>query len=170
MRYLNFIRQRAALIAAAVLLIAGGLLLDDERGAKAQAGPSGSFLIQHNVQELGTLITNTAAGAGTVNSADQTGSLIAVSCTFTQSAHTGTPSTTFKIQGKDAATSLYYDLITSAAVTADATPTSVAAGMSTGTVANVSAGFPVPRTWRVSVIIAGTSPVVTAKTDCRLHT
>lgn len=170
MRYLNFMRRRAALVAAAALLLAGGLLIDNERGAQAQAGPSGSFLVVHNVSELGALITNTARTAGTVNSADQTGSFISVSCTFNQSAHTNSPSTTFKIQGKDAASGTYWDMITSAAITADATPTSIAAGMGNGTVANVSTFFPVPKTWRVVQIIAGTTPIVTGTVDCRLHT
>ena len=118
-------------------------------------------------RDLGKLVTLTAAGAGTTNSADQSGYNVSrIVCVFNQSAHTGTPSTTFTVQGKDAASGLYYTLLTSAAITADATPTAVHVGAGIASAANTGAGVMIPRFWRVSTTVGGTTPGVTATIDC----
>lgn len=121
-------------------------------------------------RDLGALRTLTAQGAATLSSADQTGFNVSrVVCVFNMSAHTGTPSTTFNIQNKDAASGAYYTLITSTATTADATPNFISAGAGVVTTANVGAGVPLARTWRVQVIVAGTSPVVTGTAGCSVQ-
>ena len=122
-------------------------------------------------RDLGALKTLTAQGAATVNSADQNGYNVSrVVCVLNQASHTGTPSTTFKLQNKDAASGAYYDLITSAATTADATPNFISAGAGVATTANVGAGVPLAKTWRVSVIVAGSAtPVITGTVGCSVQ-
>lgn len=116
--------------------------------------------------DTGAILTLTAQAAGTVNSADQTNfSGSAVSCVFNQSTHTGTPSTTFSIQYKDTASGLYVTVLTSAAITADATPTILSVGANSAT-ANVSDTRHLVRTWRVSATVGGTTPAVTATVGC----
>lgn len=114
----------------------------------------------------------TAQAAGTVNSGAQTslsGSGKSVTCVFNQTSHTGTPSSTVAIQARDPSGSgLYYTLITSTAITADATPTAVAAGKGLSTTANVSTSLPIGTAWRVSITVAGTTPVVTGAVGCFL--
>lgn len=117
--------------------------------------------------DTAALITLSAAGAGTTNSADQTNyNSRGANCAFNQSAHTGTPSTTFSIQVKDIASGLYVTMLTSAAITADATPTMLTVSAGTPNTANVSDGRPLSRTWRVSATVGGTTPAVTATIGC----
>lgn len=123
-------------------------------------------------RDPGALITNTARAASTANSADQSGFGVSrVVCVFNQSTYTGAPSTTFAIQNKDAASGLYYTLITSAAVTtAVNTPSAISAGSGVPTTTNVSANIPVARTWRVTETIGGTStPTVTGTVGCSIQ-
>jgi hypothetical protein len=94
-------------------------------------------------------------------------------CTFNQTASSGTPSTTFSIQGYDAASNTYQSLVTSAAITTNNTPTklvvypgSVATAVPTGM---VIAGLHLPRFWRVQQVIAGTGgPAITGTIGCDL--
>lgn len=121
-------------------------------------------------RDLGALQTLTAAGAATTTSADQTGFNVSrVICVFRQASFTGTPSTTFKIQNKDAASGQYYDLIQSAAITSSTTATPIAAGGGLPVTTNVSSALPVARTWRTSVTVGGTSPGVTATVGCSVQ-
>ncbi len=114
-------------------------------------------------------ITMTTLGAGTVNSADQKNlSGGSVTCVFTQTAHTGSPSSTMSIQGKDPGGSgLYYTLITSAAISSDNAPTAVAAGKGVQAVTNVSSSLPVPTAWRAAITVAGSAtPIITGTVGC----
>lgn len=108
------------------------------------------------------LLTLTAAFAA-VNSADQTNlrhAGVQVGVNITSIAGT-TPTVTVTIQGKDAASGAYFTLLTSAALAATGfTLLTVYPGALT--TANVSTPQPLPLTWRVSVAIGGTSPLVTA--------
>lgn len=109
------------------------------------------------------LQTLTAAGAGTVTSADQenvNGRCLTVVVSIT--AITGTtPTLTVTVQGRDPVSGAYYTLLTSAALNAVATtPLYVCPG--TTEAANTRASVPAPRTWRTSAVIAGTTPAVTA--------
>lgn len=115
------------------------------------------------------LITLSAQGAGTVTSADQDNFIWrGANCVFDQTAHTGTPSTTFSIQVKDAASGAYVTVLTSAAITADNTPTMLTMSAGTPNVTNVSDGRPLSRVWRVSATVGGTTPAVTATVGCAL--
>jgi hypothetical protein len=115
------------------------------------------------------LVTLTAQGAGTVNSADQTGYNVSrVTCVFRESVSGGTPSSTFAIQGKDFVSGQYYTILTSAAITTNSVnPIYVGAGVSTA--ANVSSGVPIPRVWRVTTTVGGTTPAVTATIGCSVQ-
>jgi hypothetical protein len=122
-------------------------------------------------RDLGALVRMTAQGAATVTSADQSGfNASRVICVFNQASHTGTPSSTFKIQNKDGASGAYYDLIVSAAITDDTTPTAIYAGAGLAATTNVSAVIPLARTWRVSVTVGGTAtPKVTGTVGCSVQ-
>lgn len=114
-----------------------------------------------NNQDTAALVTLSAAAAGTTNSADQTNyngrGVIAV---VNISAIT-TATAVVKIQGKDAASGQYYDLLTSTGLTATgATALTVYPGAAA--TANVSLPSPLPKTWRVSVTVTGGSASVTA--------
>jgi len=125
----------------------------------AQAQSSGSVQAQNPLtRDIGAILTFATQVAATVNSADQSGFNVSrVTCVLNQSAEVGTMSTTFKIQNKDAASGTYYDLITSAATTVNATPNAVTAGAGVATTTNVSANLPIARTWRVQAIVTGTT-------------
>ena len=118
-------------------------------------------------RDLGKLITLTSQGAATVNSVTQSGFNVSrVWCVMNVSAQTGTPSSTFSIQNYDPSSGQYVTLITSTAVTAINTPNAIAAGAGVFTTANVGAGVPIARNWRVTVTVGGTSPVVTGTIAC----
>jgi hypothetical protein len=122
--------------------------------------------------DLGAVLTNTARGASTVNSSTLTNlDKHGVVCTYNQTAHGGSPSTTFGIQVFDAASNTWQSLATSGAITADATPTSVvvypgavATAVPTGMVLS---GLPLTRSWRVTETVGGTAtPTVTGTIGC----
>lgn len=117
----------------------------------------------------GAVLTLTAQAAGTVNGADQQNTFFrGVNCTFNQSSHTGTPSTTFAIQVKDSVSAQYVTVVTSGAITADNTPSMLTMSAGAATVANVSDGRPLSRIWRITATVGGTTPVVTATVGCSL--
>lgn len=108
------------------------------------------------------LVKLTAAGAGTTDSADQVntyGKGLVVGINI--SAKTGTIAVTVKVQGKDYVSGQYYDVASSASLTA--------AGFTTLTVypgiaatANVAVSAVLPASWRVEVVSGtGSSPAVT---------
>lgn len=139
--------------------------------AFAVAQPSGSFqALTPITRDLGALTTLTAGTAATTNSADQNGYNVSrVICVFRQSTYQNSPSTTFKIQNKDAASGQYYDLVTSAAVTTSTSASAIAAGAGVATASNVSIGLPIAKTWRTSVTVGGTTPVVTGTIGCSVQ-
>jgi len=112
--------------------------------------------------DTAALVTLTAAATGG-NSTDQTnyngrGLKLVVNAT----AVTGTtPVLTVTVQGKDAASGAYYNILTSANITATgATVLTVYPGAAT--TANVSLPDVLPRTWRVLYTVTGTTPAFTA--------
>lgn len=120
-------------------------------------------------EDFGAVITNTAQAAGTVTSGDLTNFAgRGVYCVFNQASHTGTPSSTFSIQFKDSASGAYITVLTSAAITADTTPTTLLVYPGAPATANVSGNSPVTRTWRVSETVAGTTPGVTGTVGCHV--
>lgn len=122
---------------------------------------------------LGAIITNTARGAATVNSAAQNNLYYrGAVCTYNQTAHGGTSSVTFSIQMYDRASNSYQSLVTSGAITADATPTTIAVypGIAaSGPTGYVGFNGHLTRQWRVTETVGGTgTPTVTGTVGCEL--
>jgi hypothetical protein len=116
---------------------------------------------QYNNLDTAALVTASAASAGTT-SADQVNfnavcAIVGVNITTM----TGTaPTLTVTVQGKDAASGVYYTLLASAALSATGfTPLTVCPG--SAATANTVSQLPLPRTWRISTVIGGTTPAVT---------
>ena len=110
-----------------------------------------------------SVLTLTAQGAGTVLSSDQlnpAGSGIKLVIDIT--AITGTsPTLTVTLQGKDTTSGKYFTILASAALNATGT-TVLTVFPSAPVAANVSANDLLPRSWRVSAVVGGTGPSVTA--------
>jgi hypothetical protein len=115
------------------------------------------------------LVRLTAQAAGTVNSPDQYNSTNrqSLSCYFVQSASTGSPSTTFKIQAKEPVSGQYVDLLVSSAITSSTAPVGIYLGAGVENVANVGIALPVPRAWRASVVVTGATVTVTGTVSCQ---
>lgn len=155
-------------IAAVLALSAAVLLAVPAQDAQAQSAGT-LYSVSPMTRDLGNLKTFTASVPATYTTADQSGFNVSrVVCVFNQSAHTSSPSTTVTIQNKDVASGLYYTVLTSGAITGDATPTAVHAGAGVTTTANVSAGLVIARYWRVSVIVGGTG-TTTATLGCSVQ-
>lgn len=121
--------------------------------------------------DLGAIITNALRTPGTVTSNQQTNTDgVGLICVFTMTASSGGPSSTFKIQGFDAASASYYDLATSGAITALNTPTALitkSGAISADAIApNVVKSVPVPLKWRISQTITGAGTAVTGTIGC----
>jgi hypothetical protein len=160
---MNFARRVASLLLAAAFAVPAVVF--------AQGVPQAVTVYGPVTRDLGALKVMTAQGAGTVTSSDQVGFNVSrVVCAFAQSTFTGSPSTTFKIQNKDAVSGLYYDLITNSAVTTGLTASAISAGAGVATTANVGAGIPIAAKWRVSITVGGSStPTVTGTVGCSVQ-
>lgn len=115
------------------------------------------------------ILTLTAAGTSTVNSADQINfNGAGANCFLNVTATGGSPTYTLTIQGKDTGSGTYYNLVASApAATSGNILVSTFPGQTTAaTAAQATAAFPLPRTYRLSVTVAGTTPSVTATAGC----
>lgn len=107
------------------------------------------------------IVTLTATAASTVVSADQANLSGKCANVVMDLTTTTTASVVATIQGKDAASGKYYTLLAGAAKTANGTTLMVVCPGTT-VAANVATDFPLPKTWRVSVVIsdnAGTAAV-----------
>lgn len=169
-RHLPGVLVAAALTAAA---IAGSWLVP------AQSQPVPSTVGPYNV-DLGLngapVITNTARPAGTTTSAiianlDQSG----IVCTFAQTAVSGSPSTTFTIQGFDAATATWNTLGTSSADTTDTTGNPYTVWIQPGLIAadvptnGVGKSLHAPRQLRIQQTVGGSGgPGTTSKIGCNI--
>lgn len=104
-----------------------------------------------------------AAGVGTVNGADQSNTNArGLHLTIDITAITGTgPTLTVTIQGKDAVSGKYYTILASAALSAVGT-TVLRVYPALTAAANTAANDVLPRDWRVTYTIGGTTPAVTA--------
>lgn len=112
--------------------------------------------------DLGALVTGTRAfnASASTYAAQNNLAYNGVLCTFNMSAASGSASTTFGIQIFDAASATWQTLVTSNAIVATATPTSivVAPGLQTSTTTPVAAlptgmivlGMHLPRVWRLT--------------------
>lgn len=164
-------KLRSKFQALSLAFIVGLAVLALPQIALPQGQPQAITAVTPMTRDAGALKVLTAQGAGTVTTADQSGyNVSAVTCVFAQSTFTGSPSTTFKIQNKDVASGLYYDLVTSSAITSSTAANFLAAGKDTSTTANVSIGYPIARYWRVSATVGGSStPTVTATIGCSVQ-
>lgn len=115
------------------------------------------------------LVSLSAAGVGTTNGADQANvNARGVQVVVDITAISGTaPTLTVKLQGKDAASGKYYDLLTSAALSATGT-TLLTLYPGAAATANVSSPQVLPATWRVIGTVGGTTPAVTATVGASL--
>lgn len=147
-----------------LLAVAIGIGLAPPAFAQIRAG--GLINTQTARQNYAAVLTLTSQGAATVTSNPITlGAGANLSCYYAQTSHTGTPSVTWAIQGQVPTTTNYYSIITSAAVTADSTSIlSIGTGILPS--ANLGANQVVPPVIRLSVTVAGTSPVVNAAVFC----
>ena len=113
--------------------------------------------------DMPALVTLSAQGLGTVVSVDQVnknGRGVQVGINVTALTGTG-PTVTVTLQGKDYASSAYYTLLASAAIAATGF-TLLTLYPGAPSTANASAPQVLPATWRVSAVVAGTTPAVTA--------
>lgn len=110
-----------------------------------------------------SVTTLTAAGLGTTNSSDLDGSRgkgVIVTIDITVITGTG-PSLTVTIQGKDQVSGKYYTILASAALAAVATTIlKVYPGLTAA--ANLVVNDIMPPDFRISSVVAGTGPAVTA--------
>lgn len=153
---------------AAFVVLALSLLC----GTPAFAQPSGAVQsIAPLTRDLGALSTFTAHATGTVNTSDQNGYNVSrIVCVYSQTTSVAVPATTFSIQNKDAASGAYYTLVTSPSLGAAAVTVPIAAGAGIVSGANVSASFPIAKTWRVQTVIAGnTTATVTGTVGCSVQ-
>lgn len=129
----------------------------------------GSNSDQESNHDKAALLTLMAQAAGTVNGLDQVnvnGRGVQVGVNIT--ALTGTsPSVTVMIQGKDAASGVYYNLLQSAVLTATGF-TLLTLYPGAPSTANVSSPQVLPATWRVVATVAGTTPATTATVGASL--
>jgi hypothetical protein len=113
--------------------------------------------------DTAALVALAAAGLGTTTSPDQAnvnGRGVKVVVDITVLGGTG-PTLTVTIQGKDAASGKYYTILASAALAAVATTVlTVYPGLVAA--ANLTANDALPATWRISVVVGGTGPAVSA--------
>lgn len=132
--------------------------------------PSGSVqAIAPLTRDLGSIKTLTAVTPSTVVSTDQTGYNVSrIVCVMAISTKVGSSTATFTIQNKDAASGRYYDLVTSGTVTSASTATAISAGGGVTTTANVGAGIPIAKTWRVSTTIS-TATSLTGTIGCSVQ-
>lgn len=166
--------RRTAFVVALALVAVLSIGLFDPKPAISQGAPQAVTVYGPVTRDLGTLRTMTAAATGTYTSSDQSGFNISrVICVYNQTAVSapGLPSTTFKIQNKDASSGLYYDLIQSAAVAgALNTPSVIAVGAGVASATNSGVGLPIAATWRVSATVGGVATAtVTSKIGCSVQ-
>jgi len=132
---------------------------------------AGFFKVQQNL-DVGNLLSLTAQGAGTLNSTalindDGKGA----TCTLSVTTSGGTPSSTFGIQEYDVASSTWFTVLTSAAVTTTGTyKVSVYPGLLASAVPASSTGmnWHLGRQFRAFVTVGGTTPAVTGTLGCNV--
>jgi hypothetical protein len=125
-------------------------------GAWVQASAGSSFN-----RDNASLLTLTAQGTGTVNSADQVNSSGRGACVGINITVITAGTLTVVLQGKDVASGQYYTIASTAAITGTGFGTLFAyPGITpvTATQTTVAVSAPLPRTWRISATVA-TGPV-----------
>lgn len=134
---------------------------DSATGAACIVGSTATCVTPTNT-DTATLVALTAQGAATVNSADQLnvgGQCAVVGINLTTMT---TATVTVTVQGKDVSSGQYYTLLASTGLTTTGFTTLTICPGSTAA-ANAVATLPLPRTWRVSVTVAGGAAAATGK-------
>ncbi len=148
---------------AAAALFASAAMLASQLAIAAPISVNGIETIRTG----STLITLTAAGPSTVNSADQGGYGKNLTCVLNLTAHTGTESVTWVLQGKQPGTTNYYTVVAPSAALATEGTSVLSVGANFTAVANVAAQQAMPSTWRVQVVMGtGTTPTTTGTVNC----
>lgn len=125
----------------------------------AMNGDGGTFPGDYN-RDIGAVITFTNQAAGTVNSVPQFNyDAKGVSCRFTQTANTSTPSTVFSIQSYDAASATWATIATAPAVATNTSQTMmVYPGLPASTATPVnSVNAHLGGIWRAQAVVTGGS-------------
>lgn len=155
---MNILRRAAPFVTGLVIVAALAV------PAAAQQTPFGLN------RALGPILNNSAAAAGTVNGPDiQNLSYKGAICTLNMTAEAGNPSTVFSIQMKDTVSNTYQKLVSSGAITALNTPTSIVVypGIQTSSLPTgmVGISLKLPAWWRVGETITGGTSM-TSTTGC----
>ena len=123
--------------------------------------------------DIGAVVTNTLRTAGTFTAEPGTANTQwrGVLCTLKVATESGSPSTTFSIQGYDSANAIWQTIATSGAVTGTTNPGAVliypGAALTTTPTGWVLNAVHLPPRWRVSQTIGGTGgPAITGKVGC----
>jgi hypothetical protein len=153
------------------LAVAAALAVATLVTSPVAAQPAGAIQAQTPMtRNTGTVRTLTGAVAGTYDSADIDGYNVSrVTCVLNIASKVGTPVAQFQIDGKDASSGLYYTLLQSATpLSTTATANAIHVGAGLPATANVSAGLPIPKAWRVRVVITGTTSM-TGTVGCSIQ-
>lgn len=155
---------RRLIIGAGLLLLAGLLSAQAQISNPPVSLPVASIPAFNS--NTGALITLAAAGAGTTTSSDQTNSWgRSVRCVTDITVAGGVPTLAVTVQGKDTASGKYYTLLASADLATVSTNQLLVGPGLTGA-ANLVANVPLPVTWRLSAVVGGVTPAVTATIGC----
>ena len=118
-----------------------------------------------NITAMVLAARTTSVSAADIDNTSGIGATVVIDIT----AITGTtPTATFTVEGKDEVSGKYYTILASAALsTVSTTVLRIYPGLTAA--ANLVASSVVPKTFRVSVTITGTTPAVTATVGVALH-
>ena len=118
-----------------------------------------------NITAMVLAARTTSVSAADIDNTSGIGATVVIDIT----AITGTtPTATFTVEGKDEVSGKYYTILASAALsTVSTTVLRIYPGLTAA--ANLVASSVVPKTFRVSVAITGTTPAVTATVGVALH-
>lgn len=108
--------------------------------------------------DTGALVTLANSGNVTINSADQQNAFSRGAIVVTNLTDVVAGNVTVKVQGKDTASGVYYDLLDSAALSGNGTTVQTVYPGAPVT-ANISADSPLPATWRVQAIVSSNGNV-----------
>lgn len=164
------LRQVAMVVCATLCVVVGGLLAASNGPLRADissvpANVGVASFPAFNI-DTGALVTLSAAGAGTTNSSDQTNKWgRSAKCAVDVTIAGGTPTLVVTVQGKDTASGKYYTVLASAALATVAT-TLLSIGPGLTASANVIVNDSLPTTWRLSALVGGVTPAVTATVGC----
>lgn len=134
-----------------------------------EVGTPGPFAPIPAVTDLGAVLTFAAQGAATISTGDLTDALNkGIYCVFNQTTHTGSPGSTLSVQAKDTASNSYVTLLTATQASADTTPQAIYIYPGAAVTSGVSANASLTNTFRVQLVVAGTTPSISGTVGCNL--